>query len=120
MLRAALVAHAAKHPRTLNRKLTSHSMINGNACFASFNKIWGIPVTRITVVFSSQGHMRFVFVFCLAVMLLGRLVSEGADRKQSSDPLDCRGEAPTKRGAIRFWDVPQVGAHYHRCPSDRR
>ena len=46
ILRAALVAHAAKHssPRTLNRKLTPHSMINGNACFAYFNKIWGIPV----------------------------------------------------------------------------
>jgi hypothetical protein len=27
----------------LNRKLTSHSMIHGNACFASFNKIWDIP-----------------------------------------------------------------------------
>jgi hypothetical protein len=27
----------------LNRKLTPHSMINGNACFAYFNKNWGIP-----------------------------------------------------------------------------
>ena len=27
----------------LNRTLTPHSMINGNACFAYFNKIWGIP-----------------------------------------------------------------------------
>jgi hypothetical protein len=26
----------------LNRKLTPHSMINGNACFAYFNKNWGI------------------------------------------------------------------------------
>jgi hypothetical protein len=29
--------------KTLNRKLTPHSMINGNACFAYFNKNWGIP-----------------------------------------------------------------------------
>jgi hypothetical protein len=28
----------------LNHKLTPHSMINGNACFAYFNKIWGIPL----------------------------------------------------------------------------
>jgi hypothetical protein len=27
----------------LNRKLTPHSMINGNACFDYFNKSWGIP-----------------------------------------------------------------------------
>jgi hypothetical protein len=27
----------------LNRKSTPHSMINGIACFAYFNKIWGIP-----------------------------------------------------------------------------
>ena len=30
----------------LNRTLTPHSMINGNACFAYFNKIWGIPNTN--------------------------------------------------------------------------
>jgi hypothetical protein len=29
----------------LNRKLTPHSMINGNACFAYFNKNWGIPLS---------------------------------------------------------------------------
>ena len=27
----------------MNRKLTPHSMTNGNACFAYFNKSWGIP-----------------------------------------------------------------------------
>ena len=44
ILRAALVAHAPSTPSNeLNRKLTPHSMINGNACFAYFNKIWGIP-----------------------------------------------------------------------------
>ena len=30
----------------LNRTLTPHSMINGNACFAYFNKIWGIPRSK--------------------------------------------------------------------------
>jgi hypothetical protein len=30
----------------LNRKPTPHSMINGIACFAYFNKIWGIPSQR--------------------------------------------------------------------------
>jgi hypothetical protein len=30
----------------LNRKSTPHSMINGIACFAYFNKIWGIPGGR--------------------------------------------------------------------------
>jgi hypothetical protein len=27
----------------LNTTLTPHSMIHGDACFAYFNKIWGIP-----------------------------------------------------------------------------
>ena len=26
--------------------LTPHSIINGDACFAYFNKIWGIPRSR--------------------------------------------------------------------------
>jgi hypothetical protein len=28
----------------LNTTLTPHSMIHGDACFAYFNKIWGIPL----------------------------------------------------------------------------
>jgi hypothetical protein len=28
----------------LNTMLTPHSIIHGDACFAYFNKIWGIPV----------------------------------------------------------------------------
>jgi hypothetical protein len=33
------------NPNTsLNTTLTPHSMIHGDACFAYFNKIWGIPV----------------------------------------------------------------------------
>ena len=32
----------------MNRTLTPYSMINGNACFAYFNKIWGIPNQRLT------------------------------------------------------------------------
>jgi hypothetical protein len=30
-------------PKELNTTLTPHSIIHGNACFAYFNKIWGIP-----------------------------------------------------------------------------
>jgi hypothetical protein len=33
----------------LNRKPTPHSMINGNAGFAYFNKIWGIPCAGMTI-----------------------------------------------------------------------
>ena len=45
ILRAAssLTLPSTSSPRMLNRTLTPHSMINGNACFAYFNKIWGIP-----------------------------------------------------------------------------
>jgi hypothetical protein len=28
----------------LNTTLTPHSIIHGDACFAYFNKIWGIPL----------------------------------------------------------------------------
>jgi hypothetical protein len=31
----------------LNRKLKPHSIIHGNACFAYFNNIWGIPAKII-------------------------------------------------------------------------
>src|SRR5262249_31774096 len=40
-LRAALAAHQS--PNELNTTLTPHSIIPGDACFAYFNKIWGIP-----------------------------------------------------------------------------
>src|SRR5260370_19461387 len=30
-------------PNELNTTLTPHSIIHGHACFAYFNKIWGIP-----------------------------------------------------------------------------
>jgi hypothetical protein len=33
----------------LNRQLTPHSMINGNACFAYFNKNWGIPAEELAI-----------------------------------------------------------------------
>src|SRR5260221_14459570 len=33
-------------PNELNTTLTPHSMIHGDACFAYFNKIWGIPPLR--------------------------------------------------------------------------
>ena len=33
-------------PNELNTTLTPHSMTHGDACFAYFNKIWGIPNAR--------------------------------------------------------------------------
>jgi transposase-like protein len=48
ILRAALVAHAAKKLATKNVepcKLTPHSMINGNACFATSTKTGALPVS---------------------------------------------------------------------------
>jgi len=30
-------------PNELNTTLTPHNIIHGDACFAYFNKIWGIP-----------------------------------------------------------------------------
>jgi hypothetical protein len=38
-------------PKELKTTLTPHSIIHGDACFAYFNKIWGIPAifdTRVT------------------------------------------------------------------------
>jgi hypothetical protein len=31
----------------LNTTLTPHSIIHGDACFAYFNKIWGIPRQKV-------------------------------------------------------------------------
>jgi hypothetical protein len=33
-------------PNELNTTLTPHRIIHGDACFAYFNKIWGIPKGR--------------------------------------------------------------------------
>jgi hypothetical protein len=33
-------------PNELNTTLTPRSIIHGDACFAYFNKIWGIPATN--------------------------------------------------------------------------
>jgi hypothetical protein len=44
VLRAALAAHQSKYSSNeLNNTLTPHSITHGDACFAYFNKIWGIP-----------------------------------------------------------------------------
>ncbi|HEX8809386.1 MAG TPA: hypothetical protein VF760_10355, partial [Xanthobacteraceae bacterium] len=32
----------------MNTTLTPHSIIHGDACFAYFNKIWGIPPFNLT------------------------------------------------------------------------
>jgi hypothetical protein len=34
-------------PNELNTTLTPHSIIHGDACFAYFNKVWGIPQPRV-------------------------------------------------------------------------
>src|SRR5262245_13415642 len=39
-------------PNELNTTLTPHSMIHGDACFAYFNKIWGIPPSQRLRMFS--------------------------------------------------------------------
>jgi hypothetical protein len=44
VLRAALAAHQSKHVMTL----TPHSITHGDACFAYFNKIWGIPPSPLS------------------------------------------------------------------------
>jgi len=42
-------------PNELNTTLTPHSMTHGDACFAYFNKIWGIPCQRLLCVSSRTG-----------------------------------------------------------------
>ena len=49
--------------------LTPHSIIHGDACFAYFNKIWGIPriaisegrVNNETVHYARAAHIKFAF-----------------------------------------------------------
>jgi hypothetical protein len=51
------------NPNTsLNTTLTPHSMIHGDACFAYFNKIWGIPKALFRVILNS-------LVYCLRLRL---------------------------------------------------
>jgi hypothetical protein len=41
----------------LNTTLTPHSIIHGDACFAYFNKIWGIPQSkRLSIQGATSGH----------------------------------------------------------------
>ena len=47
VLRAALAAHQSKYvTQRVEHDATPHSITHGDACFAYFNKIWGIPKTR--------------------------------------------------------------------------
>jgi len=39
----------------LNTTLTPHSIIHGDACFAYFNKIWGIPRLRFELQLAATG-----------------------------------------------------------------
>jgi hypothetical protein len=45
-------------PNELNTTLTSHSMIHGDACFAYFNKIWGIPGAGEKAPLKVKGNFR--------------------------------------------------------------
>jgi hypothetical protein len=45
-LRLQLISPSTS-PNELNTTLTPHSMIHGDACFAYFNKIWGILVFQL-------------------------------------------------------------------------
>jgi hypothetical protein len=39
-------SHPSTSPNELNTTPTPHSIIHGDACFAYFNKIWGIPLRQ--------------------------------------------------------------------------
>jgi hypothetical protein len=41
----------------LNTTLTPHGMIHGDACFAYFNEIWGIPRKYAVKQYSSLGEL---------------------------------------------------------------
>jgi hypothetical protein len=43
LVREVPQANPSTSPNELNTTLTPHSIIHGDACFAYFNKIWGIP-----------------------------------------------------------------------------
>jgi hypothetical protein len=40
------LTNANTSPNGFNTTLMPHSIIHGDACFAYFNKIWGIPLSR--------------------------------------------------------------------------
>jgi hypothetical protein len=48
-------------PNELNTTLTPHSIIHGDACFAYFNKIWGIPPV--------PGHRLIVPLICILLRI---------------------------------------------------
>src|SRR6516225_8583002 len=45
-------------PNESNTTLTPHSIIHGDACFAYFNKIWGIPVVVMPSLFTVAPNRR--------------------------------------------------------------
>ena len=71
------------NPNELNTTLTPHSMIHGDACFAYFNKIWGIPgvfagsgwltlsIVSIFVLFSRLNVYPRVSFFCIFILGVG-------------------------------------------------
>jgi uncharacterized protein (DUF1330 family) len=66
----------------LNRKLTPHSMINRNACFAYFNKSWGIAGGNQEEAMKT----RHVIALAAATFGLGALAMQGL-HAQASAPI---------------------------------
>jgi hypothetical protein len=51
------VTHSSTSSNELNTTLTPHGMIHGDACFAYFNEIWGIPRKYAVKQYSSLGEL---------------------------------------------------------------
>jgi hypothetical protein len=71
-------------PNELNTKLMPQSMIHGDACFAYFNKIWGIPARYqgISIPARYQGISSSLFIDVGFALLSGawlNLVRQAAD-----------------------------------------
>jgi hypothetical protein len=81
VLRAALAAHQCKYvTQKLNTTLMPHSITHGDACFAYFNKIWGIPQALSSKTYRSTNS-----------------------RESSILPLGCSAASPTK--SVGYWQL---------------
>jgi len=63
-------------PNELITTLTPHSIIHGDACFAYFNKIWGIPEALLGTDF--DGLIAWIDNYCQANPLKGVAEAAGA------------------------------------------
>ena len=76
----------------LNTTLTPHSIIHGHACFAYFNKVWGIPLGAI---------IAFMFWIWLSiiVVLLGAELNAETEHQTARDTTTGRPKPLGARGA---------------------